>query len=148
MGGQADLTRRLAGGRVDQGERPVAVTDHEAAGLGAEADIVGIATKLDGFERRKFGALEAVHQAIAAVGHVDRIGGGIIGDALRFIEPADPAQDLAPGKSRRPGYCCRARTTAVRQVDREVVDAAADLAERNPLLQDQRLRRSGRGGRR
>ena len=131
MGGQADLTRRLAGGRVDQGERPVAVTDHEAAGLGAEADIVGIATKLDGFERRKFGALEAVHQAIAAVGHVDRIGGGIIGDALRFIEPADPAQDLAPGK-----------------VDREVVDAAADLAERNPLLQDQRLRRSGRGGRR
>ena len=53
MAGQADLSRRLAGGRVDQGKGAVAVADHHAAGLGIEADVVGVGAKLDSVERRE-----------------------------------------------------------------------------------------------
>ena len=149
MAGQADLSRRLAGGRVDQGEGAVAVADHHAAGLGIEADVVGIAAKLDRVERREFGALEAVHQAIAAVGHVDRVGGRIIGNALRLIELADPAQQLARSKIHDTQAIVAElgdEQSIAGEVDCEVIDAAPDLAERNLLLQNQRLRRPGRGG--
>ena len=149
MAGQADLSRRLAGSRVDQGESAFAVADHHAAGLGVEADVVGIAAKLDGVERREFGALEAVDQTIAAVGDVDRIGGGIIGDALRLIELADPAQELACGKIHDAQAIVAElghEQPVPGEVDREMIDAAADLAERDLLLQHQRLRRTGSGG--
>jgi hypothetical protein len=36
-----------------------------------------------------------VNQSIAVIGYEHRIGGGIISNALRLIEIADPAQELA-----------------------------------------------------
>ena len=149
MAGQADLSRRLAGRRVDQGEHAVAVADHHAAGLGVEADVVGIGAELDGLERREFGALEAMDRSIAAVGDEDRIGGGIIGNALRLIELADPAQHFACSKIHDAQAIVAElgdEQSLAGEVDREMIDAAPDLAERNLLLQNQRLRRPGSGG--
>jgi hypothetical protein len=92
-----------------------------------------------------------VHQAIAAVGHVDRVGGGIVGDTLGLIEPVDAAQDFACGKIHDAqaivaelGY----EQPLAGEVDRQMIDPAVDLAERDLLLQHQRLRRPGRGGHR
>jgi hypothetical protein len=146
MAGQADLGRRLAGGCIDQGKGAVAVADHHAAGLGVEADVVGVGAKLDRLERRELGAREAVNQAIAAVRNVDRIGGRIIGDALRLIEFADPAQELACGKIHHAQAIVaqlRDEQPVPGEVDRQVVDAAADLAKRDLALQHKRLCRTG-----
>jgi hypothetical protein len=149
MARQADLGHRLAGRGLYQGERAVAVADHHATGLGVEADVVGVGAKLDSVEWREFGALEAVDQAVAAVGHVDRIGSRIVGDALRLIEFADPAQELARSKIDYAQAVVAElgdEQPLPGEVDREVVDPAADLAERDLLLKRQRLRRTGRRG--
>jgi hypothetical protein len=72
-----------------------------------------------------------VNQSIAAVGHIDRISGGIICDALRLIEAADPAEELARSQIHDAQAIVAElgdEKSFASEIDREMIDPAADLA--------------------
>jgi hypothetical protein len=85
--------------------------------------------------------------SIAAIGHEHRIGNGIINDALRLIEIADPAHELARSKVNDAQTVVaelRDEQSFAGEVDREMVDPAPHVAKGNLLLEHQRLRLDGR----
>ena len=148
MAGQADLGRRLAGRGLYQGKRAVAVADHHAAGPGLEADVVRVGAKPDGLERHEVGALKSIDRSITAIGDEDGVGGGIVGNTLRLIEPVDPAQDFACGKIHDAQAVVAElgdEQSLAGEVDREMIDPAPDLAEKNFALQRERLCGAGSG---
>jgi hypothetical protein len=114
-------------------------------------DIVGIVAEVDGVERGELGPLEAVNQAVAGIGHEDRVRRGVVDDALRLFEPADPAQDFAGSKIHDP-QAVVAELGHVQplpaEIDREVVDPTAHVTKGDFPLEDERLRRARDGGQR
>jgi hypothetical protein len=89
-----------------------------------------------------------VDRSIAAVGYVNRIGGGIVGNALRLIEPADSAQELARSKIDHAQAIITKlgdEQPLAGEVDREMIDPSPHLAERDLALQRERLCWAGNG---
>jgi len=79
----------------------------------------------------------------------NRVGGGVVGTPLWLVEPADPAQELAGGKIDHAQAIVaqfRDEQPVPGEVGGQVVDAAANLPERDLPLKHQGLNDFGRRG--
>lgn len=58
---------------------------------GVHPHVVGIVTKLDAANRRQIVAAQHPHRAVAAIRHINAVGGGNIRNTLRLAEAGDCA---------------------------------------------------------
>jgi hypothetical protein len=67
-----------------------------------DPNVVGIVFENDIADRFKLRPAERQQYAITAIRHVQRLGFRDVCDALRLIEPREPADDLPPSMSTTP----------------------------------------------
>ena len=141
--------RQAAG--INHRKRPLAIADQYPLVRGVHADIVGIVTEFEAANRRQILAPQYTHRAITGIRHQYAVRKRDIRNALRLAQASDPAQYLA----RRQIDHAQAIITELRneqplpfRIDGEMIDAAADLTERDLRLEHQwcggRLRQQGR----
>ena len=136
MARQRDVAGLPAGRRVDQGER-AGIADQDLIGLGIDPDIVGIFAEPHAVQRREIGALEPMEDAVAAVGDEDRVGGLVVGNALRLLQPRDPAKDLALVEIDDTEAAVAEfgdEEPMAREIDRQMIDPAVDVTEGDLVL--------------
>lgn len=121
-------------GRIDDRECALAIADQHAITRHVHAHIVSILAEFDAADRRKILAAQRPHRAVAAIRHIDAVGKGDVGDALRLAEAADRAQHF-PSRQADDTEAVVAKLGDEQppafHIDTEVIDAAAHLAERN-----------------
>ena len=127
--------------RIDHREGARAVTHEHLVMLRVHPNVVRILAELDAPGRSEIVAPQNPHRAAAPVRHVDAVGRGDIGHALRLAE--------AGNRTQHPASCQVDYTQAVIAelgdekslalgVDAEVIDAAAHLSERDLRLEHER----------
>ena len=94
MGLERDGSSRRSRCSVDQGERAVAMADHHLSVPQVEARIVGVLANPSPIERLEFGIRIAPQGAVTTAR--DKVGDyrRYVGDALWFVQTADPAEQL------------------------------------------------------
>ena len=140
MGVEADVGGLLPARRVDHRQRAGAVAHQHAAALRVDPHIVGVAAELDARDRRQILARQYPHRAIAGIRNIDAVGKRDVGDTLRLAEPGERAQHFAGLKVDHPQAVVAElgdEEAPTLQIDAEVVDPPADLAERDLRLQHQ-----------
>lgn len=84
--------------------------------------------------------MEGAQLAVTTIGYIQRIRLREIGDALRFVEPYQPADDLARidvDNGDRVVSEFGDEQPPLRHIDRQVIDAASDISQGNPCFQNQ-----------
>jgi len=104
------------------------------------AHIVGIVTELNAPDRGQILGPQHAHRAVTGVRYKYAIGKGDIRNALRLAQIGDPTQYLARCQIHNAEAVAelRKQQPLALQIDAEVIDAAADLAERYLRLEYQR----------
>ena len=68
--------------RVDHGQTAAPIADNDDFGGWVEADVVGVGVEFDASGRRVIGATEYPQRSVTAIGDVQRLGLGNVGEAL------------------------------------------------------------------
>ncbi len=142
---QGNVGELRLGRGVDHRERAAAIADIDAVRRRVDADVVGIVLEVDASGGRELGAAEEGDGAVPGIGDIERVGRRNIADALRLAQSFDPAQqgacfqiDHAEAVIAQLGD----EQPLAREIDGEMVDAAADFSERDLGLE---LERRGLG---
>ena len=112
--------------------------------LRVDPHIVGVVAELDAPDRREIVAAQYAHRAVAGIRHIDAVGKRDVGDTLRLAQAGDRAQHLARCQIDHAQAVVAElgnKQPLALHIDAEVIDPAADLAER-----DLRLEHEGRAG--
>jgi hypothetical protein len=128
---------------VNNGQCSIAMANEDAPGLRVDANVVSIAAKFDSSGGRKISSLEKPHRSVAGIRDVQRIRRRIVAHPLRFSEVADEAVEalgfhVDHGKAAMTER--RNEQTLPGQIDRHVIDPAADIAQRDLRFQLKRRR--------
>src|SRR5262245_13195017 len=134
MGMQWDVGDLAVRRRVDDRECAIAVADEHVTGHRIDANIVGVIAQIESSHWLVVLASEQQHRTVTGIGDKNRVARRYIADTLRFLQSSNDVPYLARiqiddrdavvaelgNEEALPG-----------QIDREVIDAAGDLAERN-----------------
>ena len=123
--------------RVDHGQSTLAVADEYPAGRHIGPHVIGVVAKLDAASRGEIGACEDVNRSVARVRNIDLVRGAHVADALRLAKSAKRAE-RAHGLEIDHSYRVIAELgneqALAAGIDREMIDPAAYLAERDLAL--------------
>ncbi|MEH2570279.1 hypothetical protein [Bradyrhizobium sp. AZCC 2289] len=103
-------------------------------GRRVDANIVGVAAKLDSSRGLVVAPFEQLHRAVTGIGDIKHIGRGLVPDALRVLQSRDPADQFAIWKiDDANGVIAQFgnEQTLPLQVDGHVIDAATHVAQHN-----------------
>ena len=134
MGLKTNVARLGPGRRIDDRKRTIAVADKYVVVLFVDPHIIGVVTELDPPDRHEIVAAQYAHRAVARVCHIDAVGKGHVSDTLWLTEAADRAQHLPrcqiDDAEAIVAEFCNKQPLAL-YIDAEVIDPAADIAERD-----------------
>jgi hypothetical protein len=128
---------------VYSSDRPFAVADQKATGIGIKSNIIGVAAEIDPTGNAVVGAAKKPHRSVAGIGDVDRVIGGHVANTLRFRQAVDGPSLLA---RRKIDYADAVvaqfgnEQTPPRHIDRHVINTPPYRAERNLGIKPQWLR--------
>ena len=131
---ETDIAGLGPGRRIDDRERTIAVAHKHAVVLFVDPHIVGIVTELDAPDRREILPVQHAHRAVTPVCHIDVVGKRHVGDTLRLAEAADRTQYFPGCQIDHPQAVVAEfgdKQPLALYIDAEVIDPAADIAERD-----------------
>src|SRR5262245_2316434 len=134
MGMQWDVSDLAVRRRVDDRECAIAVTDEHVTGHRLDANVVGIIAQIESSHRLVILASEQQHRTVTGIGDKNHVARRYIADTLRFLQSGNDVPYLARVQiDDRDAVIAELgnEETLPGQIDREVIDAAGDLAERN-----------------
>jgi len=148
---QRDIRDPAASSRVDDGERSVCVTYPDLVGGALDPDVVGIIPKLDLSHGREIRPVKQPHGSVPCIRHDDRIGRGLVADALRLLQARQGLQDSAARQiDDADGVVAEFRHVEplAFQIDGQVIYSAVHVAQRDFRFHFERRRgeRRGAGG--
>jgi hypothetical protein len=129
-----DVTNLAAGRRIDDGQRPAAISDEDSLSCGINANVVGVQAQLNLSRGLVVVPFEQSHRAVVGVGDVQHIGRGLVADALWFLQSWNPVDQFATWEiDNSDGIVAQFGNEQPLsfQIDCHVVDPATDVAERN-----------------
>src|SRR5262249_40823104 len=95
MGMQRDVGELSVRRRVDDGERAITVADEYVAGLGIDANIIGIIAEIEPSHRLVILASEQQHRTVPGVRDKNHVARWCIADTLRLLQSGDDVAYLA-----------------------------------------------------
>jgi len=123
---------------IDQRQRSAAVADDNLPMRPIDAHIVSVTAEIDPATLDVIGALINPHRAITAIGDIERVGGPQVTDALRLFQACQALHNLAlldvDNADRVIAELGHKQPLPI-GICRHVIDAAANVAERNSRLQ-------------
>ncbi len=143
MCGELDGTRHFFGCRIDDGQC-ASIADIDLSGRGIVANVIGVFQSVDVCAANECRARKEIDATAAAVGDEQRLRFGQPGDTLRLLQRLE-AHAAPPGAkidhldavvSERGDE----QTLAI-EIDVEMIDAAADIGQRDGLYKRERFRR-------
>ena len=124
--------------RVDHGKRTLAVSDEHPVARCIDADVVGIVAQVDPSIGREIATPQDANRPVAGVGDIDLAGRRHVADALRFAKSGERAQGghgLEIDHAHRVIAQLGDEQPLVIEIDRQVIDPSAHIAERDFSLE-------------
>src|SRR5229473_5541470 len=129
-----NITNLAAGRRIDDRERPAAVSNEDPIRRGINAYVIGVAAELNSSRCLVIAPFKQTHRAVTSIGDIKHIGRGLIAHALGLLQFWNPADQFAIWEiDNSNGIIAQLgnEQSLPLQIDRHMVDAAAHVAQRN-----------------
>src|SRR4051794_28217005 len=97
MRSERNIRKFCARSWIDNRKRALAIADQHLAALRIDADIIRIVAEIDATQQRHIIGPQNAYRPVARIRDIERIGRGLVTDALRLLEAAYRADQFTVG---------------------------------------------------